>query len=107
MKKKVKFLDSIAGLADPDREKLDKRYETMRAQAKAKAEEAGREFKPAGIEAQIKELKKSDRYDDVQRGFKKDFGYKPGEEAMIPAAVALAWEEAGICVILEEQKKAA
>lgn len=107
MKKKVKMLESIAGLADPDRDKLDREYAQIMERARVKADAEGREFKPGPVKLLIEERKKNDRYNDVIRGFKKDFAFKPGEEVLIPAAIAAAWEEAGLCVIIEDHKKAA
>lgn len=107
MKKKVKFLTSIAALADPDRPALDQKYEQMVAREKKSALEAGKECKPGPVNQRIAEHKKSDRYNDVSRGFKRDVQFKTGDEAMIPAEVAVLWEEGGICTILEEPSKKA
>jgi hypothetical protein len=107
MKKKVKFVTSISGLADPDREALDRQYAKMLEQAKDAAVKANREFKPGPVMLAIAERKKADRYDDVQRGFKRDFSFRPGDEALIPAAIAEAWQEQEICLIVEESSKKA
>jgi len=47
--KKVKFLVSIAGFADPDCEQLDKKYEQFTARAKQASEKKGRELKPGPV----------------------------------------------------------
>jgi hypothetical protein len=107
MKKRVKFMTSIAGLADPDKPTLDRRYERIMQQARDAARKASREFKEGPVKLLIAEHKKADRYDDVQRGFKRDFSYKTGDEAVVPAEVAIKWEEDGICTILADDKKAA
>lgn len=107
---KVRFNEAIAGLADPNRAALDRDYEKIRKQAeerKREAESRGEKFSMAPVLKQIEERKKADRYDDVCRGFPRDFAFKAGDEAMIPATVAEHWQEAGICTILDERKKAA
>lgn len=106
-KKRVKFLESIAGLADPDTKALDRKYEEVTSRAKAKAAEQNRELKAITITSQINAYKAADRYNDVKRGFQKDFSFRPGQEASIPESVALVWEEAGICNILDEPKSKA
>lgn len=90
----VRFIDSIAGLADPNTVKLDQRYLFMRQ----KLAEQG--SWPETIESVIAQEKVKDRYNDVARGFTKDFAYRPGQEASIPADIARAWEEDGICEII-------
>jgi hypothetical protein len=105
--KKVKFLTSIAGLADPDRAKLDKKYEAFTQRAREASKKKGKEFKPLPVEMAIAELKQLDRYDDLCRGFKADFAFKTGDESLIPADVAAKWEAGGICVILADEKRVA
>ena len=90
----VRFIDSIAGLADPNTVKLDQKYQLMRQ----KLTDQG--TWPEMIESAIAQQKKQDRYDDVCRGFPKDFSYRPGQEARIPADIARAWAEDGICELL-------
>jgi hypothetical protein len=107
MKKRVKFLTLIAGLADPDRVALDKKYQGLVEKAMAAAEKLKREFKPRLVESAIVEHKKRDRYDDLCRGFKQDFHFKQGSEGLIPGEIAVKWEEAGICTILADEKKVA
>lgn len=108
---KVKFLQAIAGLADPNKAKLDRKYEEIRKHGEARkrsAEARGVKFSMAPVLREIEDRKIADRYDDVCRGFPSDFSFKTGDEAMIPATVAEHWQEAGICTILtEERKKAA
>jgi hypothetical protein len=100
-KTRVKFLDSIAGLGDPDKAKLELRYaelrRTMRLQSQKRTAES--------IEKAIDEQKATDRFNEVPIGFAKDFSFAPGQEAQIPADLAEKWEAAGICVSVE--KKAA
>jgi hypothetical protein len=103
MKKRVKFLTSIAGLADPDQQALDRKYERFTERKKLDAEKAGREFKPGPVKSAIVEFKKVDRYHDVSRGFERDFHFKTGDEGLIPADVAAKWEKAGICLILGDR----
>ena len=98
--KKVKFLTSIAGLADPDCAQLDKKYEQFKVRARQASEKKGREFKPGPVKLAIDELKQLDRYNDICRGFKQDFNFKTGDEGLIPADVAKKWEQAGICVVI-------
>jgi hypothetical protein len=107
MKKRVKFLTAIAGLADPDCAALDKKYEQLTEQARQVAEKRRREFKPLDVKLAIDHFKNVDRYFDVCRGLKQDFSYKAGDEGLIPDDIAVKWEEAGICTILKDEKKAA
>jgi hypothetical protein len=109
MKKRVRILTSIAGLGDPDTAALDLKYQKITERMIERAAKANATLKPQTIKAVIDEYKKQDRYGDVKRGFKTDFSFAPNAEVSIPAAVADAWEEAGICTILSDtsDKKAA
>ena len=107
MKKRVRILTSIAGLADPDTAALDKKYQKIADRMAARAAEANATLKPETIKAVIADHKKADRYNDVKRGFKADFSFPPGAEVSLPASVADAWEEAGLCTILDEPAKKA
>ena len=98
--KRVKFLDSIAGLGDPNKSRLEERYERLRVTLKQQKRS------PAGIEEFINEQKIKDRYAEVPIGFAKDFSFKAGEEALIPAGIAEKWEACGICVAIPEKKAA-
>jgi hypothetical protein len=96
-KTRVKFLDSIAGLGDPKPvEVLDGEYAKVRAEFKAR--------KPPMSDARIAEIierrKAADRYGAAGMGFARDFSFKPDQEALIPAELARAWEEAGVCLVL-------
>jgi hypothetical protein len=99
MKTRVKILVSIAGVGDPDRETLEKKYQAMRVwfEAKRRSENF--------IEREIAEAKRVDRYDAPPTGFARDWSYKPGEEAMIDAELAKKWEAAGICAIVAPEAK--
>ncbi len=101
MKKKVKFTQSISGLGDPDKDRLNAEYDRIRKKSKAQG------FRDATIERIIEDRKVSDRYNEKPIGFKNDFSFKPEQEAYIPADLAEKWEESGICVIVPEPKKAA
>jgi hypothetical protein len=101
-KKRVRILMSIAGLGDPDTAALDRKYQKVADRMTERAANANATLKPQTIKAVIDEYKKQDRYSDVKRGFKSDFSFAPGAEVSIPAAVADAWEEAGICTILAD-----
>src|ERR1700722_5633668 len=102
MKVRVKILDAIAGLADPDVARLDLKYGKLeaglRAQEKPPQERAIRE--------RIAVLKKSDRYDENPIGFKKDWAFKPGKEALIEEDLARKWADAEICALIERTKSA-
>ena len=41
----------------------------------------------------------------MQRGFKKDWSFKPGDEALIEEATAKQWADSEICVILPNESK--
>jgi hypothetical protein len=99
MKTKVKMLQSIAGLGDPDREALEKKYAAMRAWHEAKRRSE------SFIEREIAEAKRLDRYDAPPSGFPRDWSYKPGDEPMIDAHLAKNWEAAGNCTILAPDVK--
>ncbi len=104
MKKKVRMLDSVAGLGDPRPvEDLDQKYQAIRDRNKA----AERPLTERTIENQIATMKLRDRYAEKPLGFKRDWSFKVDQEAMIPADLAAKWEDAGLCVILTEEKKAA
>jgi hypothetical protein len=107
MKKvKVKILDSIAGLADPKpTAELDKKYSDKITQMNRQRKNP---FSAAFIEELVTDWKKSDRYGEQPLGFRRDWSFKPDQEAMISAELAEKWEEAGLCMILrDETKKAA
>jgi hypothetical protein len=101
-KKRVRILTPIAGLADPDTAALDKKYTKIAARMNERAAKANVKLKPETIAAVIANHKRVDRYGDVKRGFKSDFSFPPGSEVSIPAAVADAWEESGLCTILTD-----
>jgi hypothetical protein len=93
-KLKVRFLQSIAGLADPaPREVLDARY----AQRRRTLESDERRRSPEYIDKVIEALKRGDRYGDVRRGFTMPFAYKQGDIASIPAEIARNWVASEIC----------
>jgi hypothetical protein len=99
MKTRVKILVSIAGVGDPDRAALEKKYAAMRTwfEAKRRSENF--------IEREIDEAKRLDRYDAPPTGFARDWSYKPGEEALIDAELAKKWEAAGVCTIVPPEAK--
>lgn len=104
-KVRVKMIDSIAGLADPKpRATLDEKYKKMQADMR------GRRPKPVPeivIEQTLEETKKRDRYGEAEIGFPRDWSFKPDQEVLINADLARKWEEVGLCVILQDSKKAA
>jgi hypothetical protein len=98
MKKRVKMTESIAVMADPRPvAELDRKYETVRQNLLRKDKPPSR----TSIEETINTLKKQDRYGEPILGFPRDRGFKPDQEALIDADLAVKWEIAGICVILE------
>jgi hypothetical protein len=103
MKKKVRFLDSVAILGDPKpKVELDAKYA-------AKIELLKNREKPpsaAAIKNHVDDLKKADRYGEPINGFPRDIGWKEGTETFINADLARKWEEAGMVVILDEKKAA-
>lgn len=102
MKKRVKFLDSIAVLADPkSKNDLDAKYARITEELKGRQKPPT----PAAIKNHIEEMKKADRYGETLYGFQRDMGFKPDQEALINADLAEKWEDAGICQILTEAKK--
>jgi hypothetical protein len=105
MKKRVKFLDSWAHLADPNVKALDAKYQLLRDQNAAKPE--NQQLKPSTINFQIAEMKKADRYAEKPVGFGRDISFKAGDETELPEQLAYKLEEAGIVTSLADQKKAA
>jgi hypothetical protein len=105
MKKvKVRIIDSIAGLADPkSKAELDAKYDKFSGDLrnKDKPPSAGT------IKMLIEEKKKADRYGDPSIGFPKDWSFKPKDEVMIEESLAVKWEDAGICVILDQSEASA
>lgn len=101
MRKKVKILQSIAGLGDPSQAVLERKYAQMTAELE------GRKKPPsaAAIEAVISAERKKDQQ-AVRTGFLQDWSFKPDQEVMINAELAEKWEESGICLILGEKKAA-
>jgi hypothetical protein len=103
MKKRVKMLESIAGLADPRPQAvLEEKYSKLRIENKRR-EKPLSEFT---IESRIDDLKKRDRYGEVSLGFPRDWSFKPGDEPLINAELAEKWEEGGLCVAVEGKKAA-
>lgn len=104
MKKRVKILDSIAGLGDPrPKAELDAKYERLRQQMKMQDKPPA----ASAIEASITEFKTRDRYGDPAIGFSKDWAFKAGDEILIEAELAEKWAAGGICVEIVAEKKAA
>lgn len=99
-RKRVKFLDSIAGLADPNKQQLDQRY------AKLKVSLEAQKRSPRFIDDTIAEQKSKDRYAEAPIGFTKDWAFKTGDEALVPADLAEKWEQSGICVPVAEKRAA-
>lgn len=103
-KKRVKILESIAGLADPKpRAELDAKYSKFKAGLEAREKPPSK----ATIDFHVAEMKKRDRYGEPELGFKRDWAFRPDAEVTINADLADKWEESGICTILDDQKKAA
>ena len=101
-KVRVKITDSFAVLADPrPKTELDAKYEAIRRKM------IGREKPPskATIDETINTLKKRDRYGEPMLGFVRDRGFRPDQEVLIDAVLARKWEDAGMCVVLEEAEK--
>jgi hypothetical protein len=101
MKVKVRILDSIAGLADPrPKDELDAKYAT-----KIEKMNAGREkpFSKHFTDTMIGQMKSRDRYGEKPIGFPRDWSFKPGDEPMIDADLAVKWEDSGICMVITEK----
>jgi hypothetical protein len=104
-KLKVKFNESIAGLADPKpTAELDKKYQDKIA---SMGKGRPRPFSEAFTKQLIDQMKAHDRYGEKPLGFHGDFTFKIGDEAMIDAELARKWEANGTCSILETGRKAA
>jgi len=97
MKKRVKILESIAGLGDPQPAQLERKYARIRQDLTERAIRNNREPSPTDIEAAVNAEKRKDAL-WVKTGFNKDWSFKPGDEPLIDAALAEKWEEAGICI---------
>lgn len=103
MKKRVKFLDSVAGLADPrPKAELDKKYQQLREKMETPPEGSDTGAPKRAIDAAIADAKKRDRYDDPRWGFPRDYVFKSGDEVMIDAKLAEHWEADGRCTIIEQ-----
>jgi hypothetical protein len=101
MKKRVKMLESIAGLADPKlKADLEAKYQRIR-EANRQREKP---FSDRTVENQIAELKKRDRYGEPPLGFPRDWSFKPGDEVLINAELAEKWEDLGLCVVIGDKK---
>jgi hypothetical protein len=98
--KKVGFLMSIAGLGDPDIPLLDRQYQEIRA----RYEKMGASEKT--IDRMIEERKLKDGYNRKPIGLPKDWAFKIGDVADVPADLADKWVESRICQILPDSKKA-
>lgn len=108
MKKKVKFLDAMAGLADPKpKAALDAKYAQIREKMETPPEGSDKGASKHTIDAAITEAKKRDRYGDPAWGFARDFSFKVGDEAVIDAKLAEHWEAAGYCTVIEDATKKA
>jgi len=102
MKKKVqvKFLESVAVLADPKpKAELDAKYDVYRFQMTRRPKPRS----PEQIEASVEEMKRADRYGEPCYGFPRDRNFRPGELASLPEGIALAWEKCGYCELTGEQ----
>lgn len=101
MKKlKVRILDSIAGLADPKpKADLDAKYAAKRENMNRSREKP---FSEHFLNSVIEDMKKRDRYGEKPLGFPRDWSFKPGDEPLINEELARKWEDAGICVVIED-----
>lgn len=107
-KKRVKFMESIAGLADPKPVSvLDEKYDKMRDQMRRPAQGREKGVSEYTINTVIAETKLRDRYGEKQVGFARDYSFKPGDEASIDAELADKWDALGLLTILGDVKKAA
>jgi len=104
MKKKVRFLDSIAGMGDPrPTAELDAKYEAHRDKLRREAlARGGREPSAYILDQIITDMKKQDRYGEKPIGFSRDWSFKPGDERVISSDLAEKWEDSGICIIVED-----
>jgi hypothetical protein len=106
MKKvKVKFLTSIAVMADPKPPAvLDEKYRRIVDGLNAREKPPSASY----VKMVIDENKKADRYGEIANGFTRDTGWKAGDEAFINADLAAKWQDAEICeIIADTGKKAA
>lgn len=107
MTTKIKLLTSIAGLGDPDRAKLDAKYVRLSASMQAEVDFRGKKRSTESIAAAVAEEKRKDRYDEKPIGFKTDWSFRSGDEAVIDSELAKKWADSGICIILPTEKRAA
>lgn len=103
-KRRVRILESIAGLADPKpKADLDAKYERMRIANK----NLDKPLSDKTMEIRVAEMKLRDRYGESANGFPRDWSFKPNDEPLINAELADKWEASGICAAIAEKKSAA
>ncbi len=106
MKKKVTLLVSIAGTGDPSPASLASKYARMAstlAQQSVAAQSAGKPGKsPEDIAALVDAERRKDARIPRLAGFDHEFSFKPKDVAFIDAALAVKWQEAGICIIEDD-----
>jgi hypothetical protein len=103
-KVKVKILDSVAGLADPQpTASLDAKYDMLRLQWRSRE----RPPSESSIEAMIGQYKQLDRYGQTPTGMKRDWSFRLGEIVLIPLDLAKKWEECGLCELVADVATAA
>ena len=109
--KKVKFLQSIAGLGDMQPEQAARKYARIERDLRSvmKKDSAGNSIQvntEENIRATIDREKAKDAL-EPHRGFKQDYSFKAGDEVMIESTVADKWEAAGICTVIIEKSSGA
>jgi hypothetical protein len=104
------MLVSVAGLGDVQPAALAAKYAKTEKDMRAKARMNNGVRVSIYSEDQIAAAVDAEKRKDAaapNRGFTQDFSFKTGDEPLIDAMIADKWEAAGICVAIQESKKAA
>lgn len=105
MKKKVKFMESWAHLADPDDKALDAKYKGILDACINGVREEDHPKALAYARRRIKDMKESDRYGQKPVGFPRDVRFKSGDEALLNADLAEKLADGGLVMIFDDGKK--
>lgn len=106
MKKKVKFTESWAHLADPNATALEAKYKGILEAATKGVREEDHPKALAHARRRIADMKESDRYGQKPVGFTRDVRFKPGDEALLNADLADKLAESGLAMILDAKPAA-